>query len=268
MAIKFQQLLDAYEKDRLTKEDFLSSVDKLIAMLDKRMEKDKSELDKGMLTIAKNYTDLKSKFESYIDERIGKLTKIEQGTIDRLQAKFEATERDLRARLAELKDGDPGDDADEQAIYDKLFVDLQKPIVETIENDLPQLGTKIRDGLELLQGDERLKIEAIKDLREELDELKKWRKGFVGGTGVIASSRGAVRAYDISGLLDGVTKTFALPAFWRIISVHSSSFPQAFRETVDWTSDGSAMTITFTSEISAATTLASGQTLVIVYAES
>jgi len=74
-----------------------------------------------------------------------------------------------------------------------------------------------------------------------------------------------VRAYDLSGLLNGVLKTFTIPSNSRVLSVTSSSFPTTFRPTVDYTTTGT--TITFTSEVDAGTTLSAGQTLVIVYVE-
>ena len=142
--------------------------------------------------------------------------------------------------------------------------------LEEIEAGLPMLGEQIRDSLELLNGNERLKIDAIKDLREELEEIKKVKTStgnlvYVGG----GSSGGGriVKSYDISGSLNGVLKTFSLPAFWRVISIHSSSFPNAFRVTTDYTTDAAASTITFTSAITAGTTLAAGQTIIIMYSE-
>src|SRR3990167_10022129 len=53
--------------------------------------------------------------------------------------------------------------------------------------------------------------------------------------------------YDISSLLDGVTKTFTLPSNARVLLVLGSSTPVIFRPTVDYTTTASA--ITFTSEI-------------------
>lgn len=111
----------------------------------------------------------------------------------------------------------------------------------------------------------KLKISHVDKLREELDALKK--KQSESQHTIIASARGAVKYWDLSSFLDGVTKTFALPAFYRVISVHSSSFPNILRPDVDYTTDGTLMKITFTNEITADTTLASGQTLLIVYAE-
>ena len=132
----------------------------------------------------------------------------------------------------------------------------------------PDTPQQVRDKLEVLNGNERLSIAAINNLREELDDLKK-RLGRAGGTVFVGgSTRGAVKLYDISSQLNGILKTFPLPTFWRVSDVSSSSFPHAFRPTVDYTTDASAMTITFTSQIDAATTLATGQTVLIEYAEA
>lgn len=56
-------------------------------------------------------------------------------------------------------DGVDGKDADETLIIDK------------IELDLPKLGTSVRDGLELLRGDERLDSSAIKGLGQRFKKL-------------------------------------------------------------------------------------------------
>ncbi len=144
--------------------------------------------------------------------------------------------------------------------------------MEEVAGNMPMLGEQCRDALELLDGDERLEIKAIKDLREELDELRKLIK--TGGSSTVyvggGSSGGGriMKIYDLSSQLNGVLKTFSLPAFYRVISVHSASFPfSAFRPTTDYTTDGSAMTITFTDQISASTTLATNQSLLVEYAE-
>ena len=60
-------------------------------------------------------------------------------------------------------------------------------------------------------------------------------------------------------------KEFSLPAFWRVISVEGSSFPFSYRPTTDYTVSGSK--ITFTSEIDETVSLATGQTLIVLYAE-
>ena len=132
----------------------------------------------------------------------------------------------------------------------------------------PDTSEDIRNKLELLEDDERLKIDAIKDLREELDELKRLRGGKMMGVPYSAATGGGiVKAHDLSANLDGTTKTFNLPAFWRVISVHLSSFPNILRPTIYFTTDASLMQLTFTDEIDAPTSLAAGQSALIVYAE-
>jgi hypothetical protein len=139
------------------------------------------------------------------------------------------------------------------------------PTVESIELDIPKLGEPIRDALELLQGDERLDKSAIKGLQEELDRILKIAESktqIIGGGGV---GKQNVYYYDLSSQLNGVLKTFSMPAFARILDVKLSSAP-VLRPTVDWTSDANAYTITFTSQIDADPLLNSGQSLLVLYA--
>ena len=66
----------------------------------------------------------------------------------------------IRALMPEAIRGEDGLDADEEAIYDRII------------QDLPMLGTAFRDGLELLEGDDRLDISAIKGWEELIRELR------------------------------------------------------------------------------------------------
>lgn len=102
----------------------------------------------------------------------------------------------------------------------------------------------------------------INDLEKEVATLKKEMKRVnetPGGGGIVG--RDIVRNYDLSDQLDGVTKTFNLPAIWSVISVATSSFPNVLRPIIDYTFTGQS--ITFTDEIDAGTTLAEGQTVVL-----
>lgn len=92
--------------------------------------------------------------------------------------------KEVDLKIKELKNGIDGKDADDKAIGDRVINEVQAPIIEKVEKDLPKLGGAIRDALELLEGEDRLKIEAIRGLNEILDELKRLAgqaKGFVGG---------------------------------------------------------------------------------------
>src|SRR3990167_543737 len=132
----------------------------------------------------------------------------------------------------------------------------------------PDTGEIIVSKLESLEEENKLKIEAVKNLRDELDKLEKKIK--LGGRVIYSGNGGGgkiVKAEDISSQLNGVLKTFSLPAFFRVISIHSSSFPNAFRLTTDYTVDGSAFTVSFSSEIDASTVLSAGQTVIVLFSE-
>lgn len=172
---------------------------------------------------------------------------------------------EMDEKMSQIKDGK---DADDEAITQeatKRTTEALKPLIptiEAIENDLPQLGAKIRDGLELLPEGEKLVIEAIEGLRKELDELRKIKtQSFSNGGGGNANK--AVYYYDLSGSLDG-TKSYSLPSMARIISIHLSSFPNILRDTIDYSYNPSTHTLTFTDEIDA-DALSAGQTCVIIY---
>ncbi len=130
-------------------------------------------------------------------------------------------------------------------------------------------GEEIATELESLEGDDRLDISAIKGFDERIksyvDKLDE-RIGRMSGL-IVAQQRGAVRAYDLSSKLDGVTVTFTLPAFGVILLITLSSFPNTLRQGIDYTVNYSKMQITFVG-IDASTILSAGQTCIILYAEN
>ena len=227
----------------------------------------KEEFVKAFKTVVQHVQTLEVKVLGKVDEKLGEaVSKVKNGA-DGKDGKNGRDGKDGRDGRDGV-DGRDGKDADEQKILNALKsqVPSEEKIKEKVEGDLPQFGEKFVDGIMLLEEGNRLPIEAVDGLEEALKAIQKI-KGEIKYVPNGSSGGGIVKAYDLSSSLDGSTKTFALPAFWRIISVHLSSFPNILRPTVDFTSDAGAMTITFTSEIDAASSLASGQTLIIVYAE-
>jgi hypothetical protein len=153
--------------------------------------------------------------------------------------------------------GSDGHNPDPSEIVPLVLEQIKLPeYKETVLDGGEQIVAKIND---LPTDDEKLKIDAkhIKGLPDLKDNK---------GNTVFTAIRGPeVKIYDLSSQLDGVLKTFSLPAFGLIFDVRSTSFPYAFRPTVDYTVDYTAMTITFTSEITADATLAANQSLYILY---
>ena len=110
------------------------------------------------------------------------------------------------------------------------------------------------------ENEDKLSIDAIKDLREELKKMRKIVDGIPRGGGIVG--RDIIKDIDISSQLDGVLKTFNIQGVWNIISIDLSSFPYgSLRKGVDYT--WTTTSITFTSEINASTQLASGQSCIL-----
>lgn len=133
-----------------------------------------------------------------------------------------------------------------------------------IEEKIPQMGERIRDALELLQGDERLDKSAIKGLEEELRRIGGQGTQIIGG-GIIG--RDLIKDIDLSDQLDGVTKTFNIQGIWNVISVSLTSYPYgALRKNIDYT--WTPTSITFTSTIDASTQLSVGQQCILTVVQS
>jgi hypothetical protein len=155
------------------------------------------------------------------------------------------------------KNGKDGLTPDTNAIIREVvsLIPTPKDGVNGKDGNIKELSPQeIRDSLELLQGEERLDAKYIKGL----DPIKTPDGKFING-GIIG--RNLVKDVDISASLDGITKTFNIPAVWNIISVSASGSPWVLRKNIDYT--WTPTSITFTSEINADSTLAPGQTVVL-----
>lgn len=251
--------------DGLTREEFLTAFKQVLELVKANKlasEKERTALETRYSQIV---ADLKKGSGEVVDETKKEATDFLASELKKIQAKIDL-------KMSEVKNGVAGKDADETRVAEiasKLALETLKPLmptVEAIEQDLPKLGAEIRDGLELLPDGDKLKIEAIQDLREELDDLEKKilakvnSSGNFGGGGVGKTN---MYYYDLTPYLNGVTLTFNMPAFLRILKIETWSGP-VLRPLVDWTSDASAHTVTFT--IDPATYLATGQTCLVYYA--
>jgi hypothetical protein len=186
------------------------------------------------------------------------------GDIGEVKALVEKATNSLNTEMRRLETKLNDSSSIEQ--LDRRLTDSLKRVEGKIPASMKQLdAVAIRNKLESLSGAERLPVEAIDGIVELIKkEVKANYPQYIpsggGGGGKV------VRYYDISASLNGSTKIFALPAFHHIIQVLSSSAPFNLRPLVDWTV--ATGQITFTSQIDEAITLATGQTLTIIYAEN
>ena len=252
---KLNKLLSLMDEDSLTKEEFIKQFENIVNFIKKIEQKNILEIESMKKTLDELSQMVKNDANLAVSELKKQVNDLVTKQVDKLYKEYEKKEQEMDYKMSEIRDGK---DADDQAIFDKVFNEVQKPILDSVEKDLPKLATAIRDALELLVGDERLDISAIKGL-EELKKTSEQKTAIMVG----GKARNSVHIYDLSSQLNGVLKTFTLPSNFGVIGVWCSAFPNAFRPTIDYTEGN--RTITFTSEINAATTLAAGQTVVIQY---
>ncbi len=172
----------------LTREEFINSFKQVLDFCKKAVQ-DLSQ--KYQDTISRTEVEISSKLSSLEEKVDTKLSEVKDGyTPIKGKDYFDGLKGD---------DGVTPDTAEVALKASTMAQDALKPLLPTIdqlEKKLPILGEKIRDGLELLQGDERLEIKAIKDLEERLSELKKefGKTRFVGGGGF---NRSAMEQYFV-----------------------------------------------------------------------
>ena len=195
--IVFAERLANLFNDSFTKKEFVDAFEQVVKIVVSIREQNKKEIG----SFREEYKAAK--------EELG-----EEGekSLKRLESKLDASLREkfalVDSRLRELKDGEPGKDADENVIAEKVKQSIVIPTIEELANDLPKLGERIRDGLELLQGDERLNKSAIKGLEEELKRIEAIRgtSRVGGGTsaiGVAAAFPRILHKETPSGAING-----------------------------------------------------------------
>src|SRR3990167_4060283 len=244
-----QMLLDTLSADHLGKEEFTKSFKAIIDFV-KKIDSRNADEFKQIRQILSVFADKKLDEMSLKNEMsIGEMKSITKTMMNEMMAK-------MHSKMMSIKDG-------HTPVKGKDYFDGKDG--KEIEPE------EIRNKLESIKDeDEKLEIKAISHLREELDKLeKRLSSKYTGGGGGGGGGGGRiVKVYDASSQLNGVLKTFTLPAFWRVLHVELTSFPYgACRPDIDFTSDASAMTITFTAQIDASTQLAAGQSLIVEYSE-
>lgn len=234
------------EDDTMSKEDFVKSFEQVINLV--------LEIKQGNEETALSIKEEQENLHSLVDDSVEKIQK-ENKKILNLSASAlgnlkKVLNKSINDRIKELR-GKDGEDADEEKIIErlaKLIPDIPEPIKLLTPNETIETINKAEN---------KIDIERV----EGLDEVLRKKVQGVQSGGVV-SGRELIKEIDISGDLDGSTKTFNIAVVWNIIMVHGSSFPYALRKDIDWT--WTPTSITFTSEINASTSLASGQTVILM----
>lgn len=167
--------------DGLTKEEFVSSFQNVVDIILKLGERLNGDYDSMR-------TDLGAFKKAVQEDTSSDIEEIKTASRVAIGSAISSLIADTKARLGKMEDTVSqlrnGKDADEEVMLARLQALL--PSLDDLKNDLPRMGEQIRDSLELLQGDERLDISAIKGwekLRDDIAAAQKSGKpiSFVGG---------------------------------------------------------------------------------------
>lgn len=258
--LEFQDFVDEYN-NKMTEaiEEFGELFEKYQNSKNEEVLNTVSEFKNNLLEIEEDINDKFDELEKLANEDKEGLSVSISEAINNLESKIS----EVSAKVETVKNSIPElpPTVDLSDIWEKLnsIVIPDTNIVKTeIEQSLPNFGQVYRDALEGLEGDERLDKSAIKGLEDEIKKLREElraipRGGKIGGMKKITS----VRPANLTSQVDGVTKTFTMPAdTLKVLGVWGTQFPVNFSEGTDWTFSGRTLTLT-----SAVNAPESGQTL-------
>lgn len=239
--------------------DKLKKLEELFRMVDEGMTKDEFlEFSKNIVNFVKkieiqntrdilsikNTVDLlKNKIENDNSLTAKEVKEITRKELENLSNKFTSLSNRLNDAILEIKDGEDGKDADEDAILERLIESIKIPTVEELKDDLPKMGTQVRDSLELLQGEDRLDASAIKGLEDLISKYKTEVK-VGGGFNSVAMNFHMVDDETPTGLVNGSNKNFVIaniPSPSESLKVYKDG--QRMKIVTDYTFSG--VTITF-----------------------
>ena len=189
---KMNKMLELMQHDTLTPKE----VEGLLTMMLEVIVKAKKGFDE---TSASNMKAMNEAVQTMQNDHADMMQNMSQKAKDTLM-KCDKMCRDMMAMKP--KDGNPGKDGlspDIQTIAwetSKIVEEKLTPLIpkiEDIENDIPKLGEPIRDSLEILRGENRLDISAIKGL-DDWELIKKLVKNRVD----LPSGPGGARGFDLT----------------------------------------------------------------------
>ena len=205
--IKLQRLLQAMDEDSLTRKEFEEQFRAILEFLKKTKEKNLTEIENLKQYIINLSEKLKQGNVFNLSGLKDQFTK----SISKALKDQEDGMNFIRDTLRRIKNGKDGKDADEKKIVENVLAKIKLPEQKETILDTPET---IADKLEKLKGDARLKIEAIKDLKEKLEALEQRPLGR-GGSGGGGLSKIALDTHFINdetptGTVNGVNTDFVL----------------------------------------------------------
>ncbi len=202
---KLQKLFAVLDEETLTRKEFVNAFAEVIDL----MKKIEAKYEEKMATLESSYKQtVNQTSDKLITENNAEFFKLKNDikkSLDKLFDEQTAGMNLMRDKLRGLRDGK---DADEQKIIDSVLVKIKLPEAKELILDTPE---QLRDKLETLNGQDKLRIEAINGLEEVLEELKNRRTGGGGGGfNYLAMDIHIIDDETPSGTKNGVNTAFTI----------------------------------------------------------
>ncbi len=226
----FIAMLSAMQGDHLSKSDFEAQFKKVLEMLIEMKKRFEAQAQTLSQTIKQAHDGSMGMITNKADTSVAESKKAMMAycmtEMEKMMKEHEAKMMAMDAKMDSVIDGK---DADESAMMVQMKSEMMQPMIDEstakVETDLPKLGVSIRNGLELLQGDERLDVKAIKGLDEELKKVSDAIPAKGGG----GRTWGGTGFHDLSAQTNGTLKVFSVPKGLSAI-LFSSDFPSVLME--------------------------------------
>lgn len=228
---KLKKLFAAMDEDSLTREEFVKHFETVVKLVENLKKTNEKEFE----LIHENFKLMSEKIK---DDANSGVSSNKKEMMDYCYAEMEKMYKEHEKMMATMDKK-----MDKIPTVEEIKSQIKIPTVEEIEKDLPKLGKEMRDSLELLQGDERLDISAIKGLEKIENEIKRIDNKSTGG-GFRASH--STKFYSLTA--DGSTKIFSVPKSATSI-VLTSDTPFILFENNGFTINKTRTQITLTTDI-------------------
>lgn len=248
--LEFIDLIENVSEARTLEVENMDEMVKEFENIKKECEECMSGMDESMESYKEELTSKLNEAQALFD-KVTALETTNKNQIDLLDKRFTNEITAVKASIPTPQD---------MTAYNEELEQIKASIQPNVAITGEEIVNKVND---LPTDTDELKIDKshIKGIAELEAEIKLLKSRTVG-SGASIAGRDLFQDIDISSQLDGVTKTFNIQAVWNIISVNLSSFPfGALRKGTDFTYTPTS--ITFTSEIDAATQLSTGQSCIL-----
>lgn len=241
---KLEQILTLVESDKITHAEFNSIFEQFVKVVKELKQKLELDINNSKVNLSNEVSRISNSID-YLDNKINEVNKeSKQSFISNLDSHL----NELRGELYSIRQSIPTlpDITPIEAKLSQIEASIptiESDIVDKIEKDLPLLGMPIRDALEILPEGQKLEIEAIEHLREELDNLKKQlqsKSKLTLGSSTGGTTGGIGTPVDpTSGSIDGVNTTFGFAAKPTVVVIDAASY----RENKGWTWNGTQVVL-------------------------